>query len=163
MGDNEKGWPKPLSHKKVTKSSVPVQFSFPYRPPTPLPQCTPFPPAFISASPSPSMNLPRYWQWLNEPCAMMRCSDVGTSANTLAALQREWGNSVQPLKKPSQVPNILTAWWISPRIGNSFQNCQQSSRWRCNFKGTHRMGTSLFNENLSNEPTFSQISLNSIF
>jgi hypothetical protein len=54
-----------------------------------------------------SINLPRYWQWLNETCAMMRCSDVGTSANTLAALQREWGNSVQPLKKPTQGQNIL--------------------------------------------------------
>jgi hypothetical protein len=41
----------------------------------------------------------RYWQWSNEPCAMM----------PVAALQREWGNSVQPVKKPTQVPSIPTA------------------------------------------------------
>ncbi len=106
------------------------------------------------------MNLPRYWQWLNEPCAMMRCSDVGTSANTLAALQREWGNSVQPLKKSTQGQNIL----IGPNefhsaLGIYFRIANIRTRWRCNFKSTHRMGTSLFNDNLSNEPTFSQIHL----
>ncbi len=41
------------------------------------------------------------------------CSDVWTSADTLAAIQREWGNSVQPLKKPTQLPPIPTARWIS--------------------------------------------------
>jgi hypothetical protein len=29
------------------------------------------------------------------------CSDVETSLNTLAALQREWESPIQPLKKPT--------------------------------------------------------------
>jgi hypothetical protein len=32
---------------------------------------------------------------------------VETSANKLAALQREWGSSVQPLKKPPPLTSVL--------------------------------------------------------
>jgi hypothetical protein len=35
-----------------------------------------------------AMNAPRCWQLCD-----YACSHAGTSANTLAALQREWGNS----------------------------------------------------------------------
>ncbi len=52
-------------------------------------------------------------------CGIDACTDVGTSVNTLAALQIEWGNSVQPLKKPTQMPPSPTSWWISFR------------RWEC--------------------------------
>jgi hypothetical protein len=36
------------------------------------------------------------------------CSYVRTSANTLGAFKREWGNTVEPLKKPTQVLPIST-------------------------------------------------------
>ncbi len=52
-------------------------------------------------------------------CGIDACTDVGTSVNTLAALQIEWGNSVQPWKKPTQMPPSPTSWWISFR------------RWEC--------------------------------
>jgi hypothetical protein len=63
-------------------------------------------------------------------------------------------------KKPTQGQNIL----IGPdefhsALGIYFRIANIRTRWRCNFKNTHRMGTSLFNDNLSNEPTFSQIHL----
>jgi len=54
----------------------------------------------------------RYWQRRNDDgnCGMMPVAGlVETSVNTLEALQREWGNSVQPLKRPTQVPPIPTA------------------------------------------------------
>jgi hypothetical protein len=38
---------------------------------------------------------PRYWKLPDDDA----CNDVETRANTPAALQREWGTSVQPLKK----------------------------------------------------------------
>jgi hypothetical protein len=67
----------------------------------------------------------RYWQWSNEPCAYCAMMPV-------AALQREWGNSVhphslvQPLKKadtsaayPYGGINLIPALGIHFRIANS--------------------------------------------
>ncbi len=64
---------------------------------------------------------------------------VETSANTLGALQREWGNLVQPLKKPTQMPpgtmNFIPAWAIR------FQTAHSGTMWRgfYSLKGSHRM------------------------
>jgi hypothetical protein len=42
--------------------------------------------------------------------AMMTVAMLRPVENTLVALQREWGSSVQPLKKPKEkMPPILTA------------------------------------------------------
>ncbi len=46
-----------------------------------------------------------YRHWLGRDDA---CSD-GTSANALATLQRDWENSVQPLRKPTQMLPFPTA------------------------------------------------------
>jgi hypothetical protein len=70
--------------------------------------------------------------------------------NTLASLQREWGISVQPLKKPTQVPhnpygvmNFILALEIHFRIANNHR------QWGCNFKGlSHDRGGIGFSENL---------------
>ncbi len=63
-----------------------------------------------------AMRPPRYWQQRYEPSAILATvlwtlfddasSDVVNNANTMAFLQREWGNSVQPYKKPTQVTPI---------------------------------------------------------
>ncbi len=61
-----------------------------------------------------AINPPRYWQWHSEPCMMI----------PVAALQREWGNLVQPLKMPTQVTPVPTAWWFSkfiPALGIHFR------------------------------------------
>ncbi len=63
-----------------------------------------------------AMNAPGCWQLRDY---------AGTSANTLAALQIEWGNSAQLLKKPTKVPPISKADEFHSRVGNSFLNCQQ--------------------------------------
>ncbi len=52
-----------------------------------------------------AMNPAEYWQCRYEPCAIMPLAMLAP-VNTLAALQRELGNLVQLLKKPTQVPPI---------------------------------------------------------
>jgi hypothetical protein len=50
------------------------------------------------------------------------CCDIETSANTLAALQREWGSSVQPMKKHTD-ENAAYAYGVMnvhSRVGNLF-------------------------------------------
>jgi len=49
----------------------------------------------------------------------------GGGGAALAALQREWGNSVQPLKKSTQVQPIPKADEFHSGVRNSFPNCQQ--------------------------------------
>ncbi len=64
-----------------------------------------------------------YWHW---ELRKERLTDVGTSANTLAALQREWESSVKPLRKttdknanyPYGVMNFRS------HVGNLFPNSQ---------------------------------------
>ncbi len=91
-------------------------------------------------------------------------SNVETSAYTLAALQREWGSSGQPLKKP---PDRNAAYpyrsmYFHFHVTICFQIANSCTRWRCNFKGLSQHGgradfsknlrASLFNNDLSNEP-----------
>ncbi len=61
--------------------------------------------------------------------------------NGVAALQREWGTSVQPLKKPTQVPPIPTARWISFPSWE-FGSKLPTTIWGGaeSLKGSHRMG-----------------------
>jgi hypothetical protein len=92
-----------------------------------------------------TMNAPRCWQ-LHDDNA---CSDVGTSGKTLAALQRKWENLVQPLKKPTQVPPIPTAWWVSFPRGEFNSELPTAVRSDTEFlKGSHRMGMGWFFKNL---------------
>ena len=83
-----------------------------------------------------AMNAPRCWQLRD-----YACSHAGTSANTLAALQIEWGNSAQPLKKPTKMTSIPKAGWIS------FPRWELVSEWPTDvwgdaesLKGSRRMG-----------------------
>jgi hypothetical protein len=52
---------------------------------------------------------------------------IGTSANILAALQKGWGSSVEPLKKPTDQNAAYPygAMNFHARIGNLFPNSQQ--------------------------------------
>jgi hypothetical protein len=53
--------------------------------------------------------------------------DIGTSTNTLAALQREWGSSVKPWKRPTDENAAYPygAMNFHSRTGNLFPNSQQ--------------------------------------
>ncbi len=66
-------------------------------------------------------------------CVLMPIAMLLTSVNTLVALQRERGISVQPLKKLIQALPITKVRWISYPCWDSLLNCQQ--RWQCNFNG----------------------------
>jgi hypothetical protein len=108
-----------------------------------------------------AMNTPRYWQQRDDAC-----SHVGTSVNTLVA--SEWGNSVQPMKKPAQMPPILQGdEWISfPRWECVFEMPTALRGGAESLKGSHRMldfsknpRAYLFIKGLLNEPNFSRIHL----
>jgi hypothetical protein len=66
------------------------------------------------------MNSPRCWQLRDD-----ECSDIGTNANTLSAFQREWRNSVQPLKKLTQMHRSLSHDEFHSRVRKLSPNCQQ--------------------------------------
>jgi hypothetical protein len=68
----------------------------------------------------------------------------------VATLQREWGHLVQPLKTPTQVTPIPTAYEFHSRVGNSFPK-----GGRTDF--SENLRATLFNNDLSDETTFSQI------
>ncbi len=125
---------------------------------------------------------PRYWQKCNEllrdignmvmnSSAMMPVAMLRPVENILATLQRERGSSVQPLKKPkTKMPPIPSARWIFiPALENCFQIANSCTIWSYSFKGlsqqggredfSQNLGTSLFNDDLSNEPNFIRIHL----
>jgi hypothetical protein len=62
---------------------------------------------------------------------------------------------------------------LNPTLGINFLIAKSRMRWRCNFKGLSQDGgradisetlcSSLFNDDLSKEPTFSQIHLAGFF
>jgi hypothetical protein len=54
---------------------------------------------------------------------------VGTSSNTQATLQREWGNSFSFEKADTSVMNFI------PTLGIHFQIANSCTRWRGIFKG----------------------------
>jgi hypothetical protein len=65
-----------------------------------------------------AMNAPRYWQRRNE--LLYDFGNDAMNSSEMAALQREWGTSVQPLKKPTQVRDEFHS-----RVGNLVPDCQQ--------------------------------------
>jgi hypothetical protein len=62
---------------------------------------------------------------------------IGTIANILAALQSEWGSSVEPLKKPTDENAAYPygAMNFIPALAICFQIANNCTRWPCNFKG----------------------------
>jgi hypothetical protein len=99
--------------------------------------------------------------------------DIGNGAmnfSKLATLQKDLGTSVQPLKKPTPVPPVPTARWISFTPWQ-FVSKQPTTKQggALNLKGlsknvrptdfSENIRASLFNDDQSNEPTLSQIHL----
>ncbi len=66
------------------------------------------------------MKAPHYCQRRNDSSAMSR-----PEANTPVILRRKWGNSGQPLKKPTKGRLSLRRDQFHSRVGNAFPNCQQ--------------------------------------
>jgi hypothetical protein len=104
-----------------------------------------------------------------------RCRQLrdDTSANTQAALQREWGTSVQALKMTTANGNLYSSAAYPYGVMNSMaaleiflSNSQSKNGAVLNFKWLSQNGgrtdfsenlrVSLLIDDLSNEPTFSQ-------
>jgi hypothetical protein len=85
----------------------------------------------------------------------------------LEALQREWGNSVQPLKKADTSATYpFGAINFIPALGINFQISKKTTRGEgaVTLKGSLWMGDETdFSENLPNEPTFSQVHLYGLY
>jgi hypothetical protein len=103
----------------------------------------------------------RHWELSKE-----WLTDLGTSSNTLAALQREREAQLRLWKsRHTKMPPIPMALWIFiPALAICFQIANSCIKWRCNFKGlSQQRGRADFSKNLraslsngdqSNEPNF---------
>jgi hypothetical protein len=58
----------------------------------------------------------------------------------MAALQREWGNSVQPLKKLTMVAYPYGTIIFISALGIHFRIANSCRRWHFNFKGLSQDG-----------------------
>jgi hypothetical protein len=81
---------------------------------------------------------------MNSSLILDTCSDVETSVYKLAALQREWGSSVQPLKKPTDKNAVYpySAINFHFRVGNAnlVPNSQQLVDGTVTLKGSYCLG-----------------------
>jgi hypothetical protein len=85
---------------------------------------------------------------MNSSLILDTCSDVETSVYKVAALQREWGSSVQRLKKPTAKNTVYpySAINVHSRVGNAnlVPNSQQLVDGTVTLKGSYCLGKGRF-------------------
>jgi hypothetical protein len=123
-----------------------------------------------------AMNASLCWQRRNELLRDIGNKVMNSSAMTPVAMLRPLGNRLAALqrerlwKSERQKCRLYKArWMFIPALANCFQIANSCTWWPCSFKRLSQqggwedfsqiLGTSLFNDDLSNEPNFGQIHL----